>query len=171
MILRFGSMFTALALVIAMVAISAAGNPGEGTAKGKLKVDGKTTPLKYAYARLQTGFFDPKKDDTRVILSDVAIPEEALKDDFARHKMAAEGKLHGVEVVLNSEGQPVSGGLLHEAFKNAQGYVSVSGMHKFKAKKFDRKVVEGTLLTPKPDEFMNKTFEYSAEFRTTVRSK
>ncbi len=169
MILRLGSILTALALAITTAAAFAAG--GEGTAKGKLKVDGKTTPLKYSYARLQKGFFDPKKDDTLVILSDVAIPEEALRDDFARHKMAAEGKLHGVEVVLNSEGQPVSGGLLHEAFKSSQGYVSVSGMHKFKAKKFDKKIVAGTLFMAKPDDFMNKTFEYSAEFRTTVRGK
>jgi hypothetical protein len=160
-----------LSLAIATVLLSAVGvalGDEAGTASGKLTVDGQTTPLTYAYARAGKSFFDPGKEDILIILSDVPIPEAALSDVFARHAMAVEGKLHAVEVSLNSEKQAVSGGLLHEAFSQTQGFVSVTGMHKFEAKTFDGKLVEGKLSMDKPDEFMKKTFQYSATFRAPV---
>ena len=163
---RTVSIVTLASILFAAVVIAA--GPEEGTASGKLTVDGKTTPLTHAYARAQKGFFDKTKVDILVILSDVAISEEALLDEFARIKMAAEGKLHAVEVVLNDEKQAVSGGLLHDAFKETQGYVSVTGIHAFQAKIFDTKMVEGKLSTEKTGEFMNKKFEYSATFRAAV---
>ncbi len=144
---------------------------GDGTASGSLTVAEKTTLLRYAYARAQKGFFDKTKEDVLVILSDVPIPDEALKDEFARHHLAEEGKLHAVEVVLDADRQPIGGGLLHEVWKTTGGYVSVSGMHVFTPKTFDGKVAEGTLATRKPDEFMNKTFEYKATFSALVWRK
>jgi hypothetical protein len=153
---------------LSFATLAATAGAQEGTASGTLTVAGKTTPLTHVYARAQKGFFDATKEDILVILSDVAIPEDALSDEFARHKMAADGTLHGVEVVLAPDKQAVSGGLLHEAFAETQGYVSVAGMHEFQAKTFDGKVVEGTLSTSKPNTFMNKTFEYTATFRAPV---
>jgi hypothetical protein len=161
---------TALSLIATSDAALAAPT-GDGTASGSMTVAGKTTPLKYAYARAQKGFFDKTKEDVRVILSDVPIPEEALKDEFARHHLAEAGKLHAVEVVLDADRQPIGGGLLHEAWMKTGGYVSVSGMHVFTPKTFDGKVAEGTLATRKPDEFMNKTFEYKASFSVSVWRK
>ena len=155
-------------LGLAVLAVSVSASAESGIARGKLTVSGKTTPLAYAYARSQKGFFDKTKEDILVILSDVPIPEEALADEFARHKMAEAGKLHAVEVTLNSEKQPVSGGLLHEAFSKTGGYVSVAGMHEFKATAFDGKRVAGTLGMEKPNEFMGNTFEYSATFDAPV---
>src|SRR5450759_3527661 len=135
---------------LSFATLAATAGAQEGTASGTLTVAAKTTPLTHVYARAQKGFFDPTKEDILVILSDVAIPEDALSDEFARHKMAGDGKLHGVEVVLDADKQAVSGGLLHEAFAETQGYVSVAGMHEFLAKTFDGKVVEGTLSTTFP---------------------
>jgi hypothetical protein len=162
--------FPILAVTLLLVTLTAA-SAEEGTAEGKLIVDGQTTPLQHAYARTQPGFFDKSKEDILVILSDLAIPDEALADPFLRHKMAAEGKLHGVEVVLDSEKQVISGGLFHQAFEKTQGYVSVTGMHKFQAKTFDDKMIEGRLSTLKPDEFMGKKFEYEATFQAMVRHR
>ncbi len=162
---------SALALALALVGSAAAGAaPSEntGTASGQLTVAGKTTPLAYAYARAEKGFFDPAKEDILIILSDVPIPEDALADEFARHHLAAEGKLHAVEVTLSSDREPVSGGLLHEAFSQTQGYVSVAGMHRFEPKTFDDKLVEGRLSMSKPSEFMEKSFQYDATFRAAV---
>jgi hypothetical protein len=163
-----GTCSLVLAAAFFFFAAVAAPAADEGTASGTLTIAGKTTSLLHAYARTQKGFFDKTKEDILIILSDVAIPEEALADQFLRHKMAAEGQLHGVEVVLDSEKQAVSGGLLHKAFAETQGYVSVSGMHQFQAKTFDAKMIEGKLSTRKPDEFMNKTFEYAATFSAPV---
>jgi hypothetical protein len=155
-------------VLTALLAAAGARADEPGTARGKLTVAGKTTPLSYAYARAQKGFFDKAKDDVLVILSDVPIPETALGDEFARHRMASEGKLHAVEVVLNSEKQAVSGGLLHDAFSKTNGYVSVAGMHEFKPTIFDGKQVAGSLGMDKPNEFMGNTFEYSATFSAPV---
>jgi len=139
-----------------------------GTASGQLTVGGVTTPLTHAYARAAKGFFDPSKEDVLVILSDVPIAEEALEDEFARHNLAAEGKLHAIEVTLNADKEPIGGGLLHEAFSKMQGYVSITGMHQFEAKTFEPSLVEGKLFMSKPSEFLKTSFEYSATFRAPV---
>jgi hypothetical protein len=140
----------------------------EGSATGKLTVAGKETPLRYAYARAEKGFFDPTKEDIRVILSDVPLTDQALDDDFTRNRMAQDGKLHSVEVVIDSEKRPISGVLRHPAFVRTQGFVSVSGMHRFEPKKFDGRFVEGKLATDRPGEFMNISFEYAATFQAAI---
>jgi hypothetical protein len=155
-------------LAAAPPAVSAPTTVEPGTAHGQLTVAGKITPLSFAYARAGKGFFDPTKEDVLIILSDVPIAEEALEDEFARHRLAAEGKLHGVEVTLNEEKQPISGGLLHEAFSKMQGYVSVTGMHQFEPTTFEPSLVEGKLFMSKPGEFFSTTFEYTATFRASV---
>jgi hypothetical protein len=150
---------------------SSAALAADGSAAGSLTVAGKTTPLKYAYARAAKGFFDKTKEDVLVILTDVPLSEEALQDEFARHHLAAEGKLHGVEVVLDAGKQAIGGGLLHEAWKETGGYVSATGMHVFTPKAFDGKVVEGMLATSKRSEFMKVSFEYKAAFSAAVWRK
>src|SRR5262249_223680 len=77
----------AVALLFAAVALSAI-EAEPGTAKGKLIVSGQETPLTYAYARAEKGFFDPSKEDIRVILSDVPLDDEALNDESGRNQMA-----------------------------------------------------------------------------------
>ena len=162
----FGS---AAVLLFATLTTSAAEAGAEsGTAQGKLTVGGQETPLTYAYARAEKGFFDPSKEDIRVILSDVPLDDEALNDDFARNQMAQEGKLHCVEVIINADKEPISAAIRHPAFSRTQGFVSVSGMHHFEPKTFDGKRVEGRLSTDRPNEFMNVSFQYAAEFAAPV---
>lgn len=165
---HFPRVALAAATAILFVAINGRVQAEEGTASGSLTVAGKTTPLKFAYARAAKGFFDKTKEDVLVILTDVPLSEEALKDEFARHHLAAEGKLHGVEVLLNAERQAIGGGLLHEAWKEMSGYVSATGMHVFTPKTFDGKVAEGMLATSKPSDFMSKAFEYKATFSAPI---
>jgi membrane protein DedA with SNARE-associated domain len=150
------------------IAVAASAAILEGSASGQLIVGGKKTPIRYAYARAEKGFFDPTKEDIRVILSDVSLTEEALSDDFTRNRMARDGKLHSVEVVIDSEKRPISGVLRHPAFARTQGFVSVSGMHRFDPKKFDGRFVEGTLSTDRPGEFMSVSFEYAATFQAAI---
>jgi hypothetical protein len=153
---------------VAILAWSAGAAAAPGNASGQMTVGGKTTPLAYAYARAEPGFFDKTKEDIHIFLSDVEIPDAALGDQFARQELAAAGKLHAVEVVLSATKEAVSGGLLHEAFARTSGYVSVTGMHQFEATVFDGKTVDGRLFTRKPDSFMDVSFEYTATFHATV---
>ncbi|HTD52694.1 MAG TPA: hypothetical protein VK780_06700 [Thermoanaerobaculia bacterium] len=167
MILRRSAFLLALAF---LGSTAAASEPAhlEGRASGKLVVDRQSTPLTYAYARAEKGFFDPSKEDIRVILSDVPLSDDALNDDFTRNHMAQDGKLHSVEVVIDAEKRPISGVLRHAAFARTQGFVSVSGMHRFEPKTFDGRFVEGKLATDRSNEFMNVSFEYEATFRAPV---
>jgi len=167
MILRRSASLLVLAVLGSTAAASGPAHL-EGASSGKLVVDRQSTPLTYAYARAEKGFFDPSKEDIRVILSDVPLSDEALNDDSTRNHMAQDGKLHSVEVVIDAEKRPISGVLRHAAFARTQGFVSVSGMHRFEPKTFDGRFVEGKLATDRPNEFMNVSFVYEATFRAPV---
>ncbi len=135
-------------------------------ADGTLTVNGKTVRLIHAYAVAQKGFFDPKKEDVKVILTDVPVPAEVLSEDMALNDLALHGKLRGLCVVLDSEKTPVSGSIYHSAFK---GSASVTGMHKFRPKLFDGRTIAGTLAMAAPDDFMGVTFQYQAVFEAAIR--
>jgi hypothetical protein len=142
-----------------------------GKADGTFTVGSKTTKLTYAYAMAQKGFFDEKKEDILVILSDVALSQAALADQFERMHMARDGKLHGLELTINGDKQVTSGTLLHEAFAEFQGSVSATGMHQFDATTFDGKNAAGKLSTSRPSDFRNIAFKYSATFEAPIYRK
>ena len=142
-----------------------------GKAEGTFTVNGKTSKIAYAYAMAQKGFFDDKKEDVLVVLSDVPLTPAALDDQFERMKMAREGKLHSVEIRINSDKQPISGMMCHEAFTEFQGSVSASGMHQFDAKTFDGKTVAGKLATSRPSDFQKIPFAYAVTFEAALWRK
>jgi hypothetical protein len=142
-----------------------------GKADGSYTVGGKTTRLTYAYAMAKKGFFDETKEDVLVILSDVALSASALADQFERMKMAADGKLHALELTVNPEKQVTSGTLLHEAFARYQGSVSVAGMHQFDATTFDGKTIAGKLSTSRPSDFQKIAFQYAVTFEAPIYRK
>lgn len=136
------------------------------TASGKLTINGKTVQLTHVYALAEKGIFDSKKEDVKVLLTDVAVPDSAIGDDLALNDLAQQGKLHGIQVTIDSDKQPVAGQLYHTAL---EGSASVAGMHKFTSKTFDGHTVAGTLAMEKPDSFMGVTFQYSATFDAQIR--
>lgn len=142
-----------------------------GSADGTLTVGDKTTKFAFAYAKAEKGFFDEKKEDIVVILSDVPLSPDALADQFERMKMAREGKLHAVELRIDSDKQVTSGTLLHEAFAKFQGSVSATGMHRFDATAFDGKTAAGKLATSRPSDFRDIPFSYSATFEAPIARK
>jgi hypothetical protein len=119
----------------------------------------------------QKGFFDEKKEDILVILSDVPLSPQALADPFERMHMAQDGKLHALELTVNSEKQVTSGTLLHQAFAAFQGSVSATGMHRFDATTLDAKTIAGKLSTSRPSDFEKISFEYSATFEAPIYRK
>jgi hypothetical protein len=165
--LRGTCVVAVLSLCLALPALSQTA----GKADGSYTVGGKTTKLVYAYAMAKKGFFDETKEDVMVILSDVALQPSALADQFERMRMAAEGKLHALELTVNPEKQVTSGTLLHEAFAKYQGSVSVAGMHQFDSKTFDGKTIAGKLSTSRPSDFQKIAFQYSATFEAPIYRK
>lgn len=156
-----------LVLLAALLLLSAHTRPAPetGTASGTLTLNGTRFALMHAYASARPGFFDKTTEDVRVLLSDVAIPDSALTDVFDLIHLARDGKAHVVEVLLNSTGTPIGGGIFAEAFG---GNVSLAGPHRFEPTRFDSKAIAGRMWMNEPSSFVNVTFHYDATFSAPI---
>jgi hypothetical protein len=154
-----------VALLAAVTAFAA-----DGKAQGSITVNGKTTKLSYAYARAVPGFFDKKKEDVEVILSDVPLEGKALEDQFERMRLAADGKLHTFELTINAEATPISTSFNHNGFKGP----SPSGLSSddvFTKKTFDGKTVDASYKSAKQHEFFGNTYAFDVSFRAEITRK
>jgi hypothetical protein len=134
-------------------------------ATGAIVVNGRSFALRYAYTSVQPGSFDKNTLDVKVLLTDVPVSEPQRDDVFALSRLARTGKLHGLEVVIDAKGEPLSGFLFLDAF---DGMVSVSGMHRFERKALDRSLIAGRVFTEGPRTFSGITWAYDATFSSTI---
>lgn len=160
-------LFMAIVCLLVMSSMAAA---ADGKADGTLTVAGKPVKLAYAYASTQPGFFDKKTEDTVVLLTDVPLTGKALDDSFQRSNLAKQGKLHCLEVTINSQKQPISVTIRHPSFRMPQSGGSTEDT--FEAKVFDGKVVEGRVFRASPGtSFDDLEFTYDAAFSAAVSRK
>lgn len=163
------SALAAVAASALLAALPAAA--GEGKAEGTLTVGKTPVKLAFAYAQATAGFFDKKKDDVVVILSDVALSGAALTDPFERRKMEKEGKLRCVEAILNSEKQAINVTVRDKQF----GGPPVSGGSTddvFEAKTFDGKTAAGRLYRKKPGaSFDDVPYTFDVTFSAPISPK
>jgi hypothetical protein len=147
---------------------SASGQPGK--ADGQFTLGGKPVKLAYAYASAGPGFFDKKKDDIQVILTDVPLTGAALTDDFARIDLAKAGKLHCLEVTIDAAKAPISVTLRHQALKMPQS--GGSSYEVFEAKTFDGKTISGRFYRKQPGmTFDDIPYTYDVTFEAVVTKK
>ncbi len=118
-----------------------------GTATGAVTVNGRQFELRYAYASVQPGSFDARTEDVRVLLTDVPVDEPSQADTTALVRLARTGRLHGIEVVLDAKGEPMSGSLFLDSFN---GMASVSGVHRFEPKALERSLISGRMFSDSP---------------------
>lgn len=149
------------------VLLAAAAIGDQGTATGTITLGGKTVALTHAYALARTDTFDKTKQNTLIVLSDAAIPADALWEDFPGLKMAAAGKLHAVEVELNPDHSVKSAALFDQSFVDTEGFYGIENPD-FRVKTFDASTVEGKLSSAKPQQLMNRKFEFSGTFRAPI---
>lgn len=135
------------------------------SASGRITVDGRQFALRYAYAAAQPGFFDRKTEDIRVLLTDVPLEDSARGDPFALARLARGGQLHGLEVVIDARGEPLTGFLFVEEFG---GIVSLAGMHKFQPTAIERSRIAGRLFLSEPHTFDRVTFDYDITFAAAI---
>ena len=152
-------------IAIAAVFCAATAYAQPGTAAGGMTVDGRQFALRHAYASVQPGSFDPKAEDVRVLLTDVPLAETVRTDMSALIRLARGGQLHAIEVVLDANGEPMSGQIFLEAFN---GMVSVSGVHQFQPKTLDRTLVSGRMLMDGPRTFAGVTYHYDVTFSASI---
>ena len=164
--------FVAVALGLAAASLMAtesrAGStPEAGKATGTLTVNGKSTPVAYAYAQSVPGFADPNTPDVQVILSDVPLDAKALADEFARIDLAKQGKLHAFEITIDASGAPVSTAWRHDGF-NGPMPSGLSSDDVFTKKTFDGRTVEASYKSAPNDEFFGNTYGFDVTFSAPI---
>ena len=152
-----------VAATVLLWAATAHAQPENAT--GAIMAQGRRFALRYAYASVQSGFFDKKSEDIRVLLTDVPVDEKVRGDVFALSRLADSGKLQGLEVVVDEKGQPMSGFLFLDAFDSM---VSAAGMHKFERKALERTLIAGRMFTQGPSTFSGITWEYDVTFSAEI---
>jgi hypothetical protein len=152
-----------LAAVILLWAATAHAQPENAT--GGMTVNGRELALRFVYASVQPGFFDKNTEDVRLLLTDVPVAEPLRGDVFALSRLARGGQLHGIEVVLDAKGEPMSGFLFLDAF---DGMVSAAGMHRFEQKALERSLIAGRLFTDGSRTFSGVTWAYDVTFSSAI---
>jgi hypothetical protein len=154
-------------LLLWLLADPAAQAAGQaGTASGSVTLNGRTARLAYAYASAAPGMFDKTSEDTRILLSDVPLPDATRADVFDLVALGRTGRATVVEVLINSSGAIISGAFHAAEFK---GMVSATGMHVFTPRDVTRTAISGRLATtPGVHEFMGVRFSYDATFSAPI---
>jgi hypothetical protein len=127
---------------------------------GTLTVQGKATPIRYAYA-------DVSPTDVILLLTDNPIPPERVP--FGAYDMAQKKQIHGLSVTLNKETRRITdGAIFHEAFDGQLGGQTTATIE---LTRFDSGWLEGRLWLPKPLEFDGKSYSYDARFKVALAGK
>ena len=151
----------------AFILVAAVAVADDSTATGKLTLGGKAAALTHVYALAQPDTFDKTKENVLIVLSDVAVPDDSLWDDFPGLKLAGAGKLHAILVVLNADRSVKSASILHSAFPDTDGFYGLPEP-KVELKTFDGKRVAGTLSSGKGVQLQKKDFDFSATFSAPI---
>ncbi len=134
---------------------------------GTVTVNGKAIHLRYVYAIRGPAFMDEKKEEIRIILSDVPATVDELISDSAIMSRGLAGKVSGVVARLDMEANAHTGELYHSGFDRLQ--MALYGEHEFKPTVFDDQRVAGTLFMPEPREFSGYTYHYTATFDVAIQ--
>lgn len=144
------------------------GGPAAGTAVGTWKVNGESTPLRYAYATARRNFED-EPEKFYVVLSEIEIPAEKLYDSFGLMEFRHDKKFRALEFELSAEKGIEGSQLFHDAFEN--GSISASGSAQFQRRAFDANTISGRLFMTKPSEFFGANYYFSSAFRAAIQRK
>jgi hypothetical protein len=132
---------------------------------GALSLNGAPVAISHVYASAQPGFFDKTAEDTRILFSDAPLSDDDRADVFALIHLGRDGKARILQVVLDKDGQAISGSIYAKEFA---GQVSVTGMHKFERERFEHAAIVGRMYMDAPHEFRSVTFQYDLHFSAPI---
>ena len=166
---------TARYVTAAVFAISFAGAPvvavasgaPAGAASGTVTVNKQSVTMKFVYAHEVEGFFDPKKKDVEVLLSDVALSAKAKAMATERARLAQAGKLHAFEITINRSGKAISRSFRNKAFVGP----SPSGIDSsdvLTVKKFAAKSIDATYKSSAEHDFFGDSYAFDVTFRADI---
>jgi hypothetical protein len=157
-----------LPALVTIVAAAAIVSAADGTAKGTMTVNGKTSTLAYAYARAIPDPFDKAKTATEVILSDVPLDKAAVADDpFALIHLADAGKAHAILFEINASNKIVSVALRDAAFTKASPSGN-SSSYTFDPGTVTASTIAGKLYCTEPRTAFGETWTFSATFSAPI---
>ena len=156
-VLNGAFLFARIAFMVFTLALATgSAAAADGQAKGELVVAGRTTSLTYAYAV-------PQRDgEMLLLLTDEPLSDKSIKDVFERIHQADDGKLHSVEMILDSKKTPISASIRHEAIKAHGGGFSSSD--RFEPKASDPNTIAGRVYRTEPGEFFGVAYNFDATF-------
>jgi hypothetical protein len=157
-------MMIAASLVAAAVAAPEA---QVGTATGTFTVNGKAAKLAYAYAVAEPDPFEKTKEAVRILVSDVKLTPEQVKDPFALQDLTKAGKLHAVVAIVDSSKAVISTMLYDAAF--GMSSVSSAGTNNKFEGIVDKSAVGGKLSTASPATFDKTTYEFAVTFKAPIQ--
>ena len=97
----------ALSAFLLLVTAAFAAPVDLGRAEGSLVINGKATPLRFAYARYDNSVLEGSAQDLVVLLTDRQVAPSALANNSELLRLETGGQLVLVEVRLTERGQPV----------------------------------------------------------------
>jgi hypothetical protein len=157
--MRLHSMFTAIVIFVIAGAVTTLAQNGSAT--GTLKVNGKTTAMKYAYAYPEPP--DAKGEvDIVMIVSDQVLPKAMLKNVDQLHELSDKGKFEGVRIVIHNDQRVMSAAPFSKALT---GYVSTALYAEFLPKAFTPDGIDARIRTPKEAELSGQTWSYDVTFK------
>jgi hypothetical protein len=155
--------FPALVLLVCAAALPLL---ADGTA-GTLTINGKTVQLKYGYAVQKEDPFDKKKKATQLLVTDQAIPAEAVSDEFKLMEVRDAQKLNGI-MILVTEGKRVVSGAVYSPLLKKMSFVSGVGMQKLDLSAYTPARMAGRVWLEKPDDFFDNIYQYDVTFDVPV---
>ena len=90
-----------------------------------------------------------------------------LGDSFVRDDLAAAGKLHAFEIIIDAAGTPISTAWRDNGFKGPMPS-GLSSADVFVKSVLDGKVVAGSYKSAEPAEFFGNTYAFDVTFRAAV---
>ncbi len=163
------------AVLLAVAVLGVAGIAGaQNQVSGTFTVKTATTKFAYAYTYWKPNFFDASKKDLFVLLSDVAVPPEAIPKDDAGIAtiggLVRAGKVHALELHFSPAKKQLdsaeNAAVYHVGLE--PGRYGMSGMHVFTAKTFTDTLLEGTARTDGPQDHEGVPWQYEVHFKVTL---
>lgn len=143
-----------IGLLLAVLASAA-----DGTASGRLTIQGKTFELKHVYAREVADPFDKAANVVEVVITSDPVPEEARGDSGLMMDLYRSGKFHGVKCEYRPDGSGVGVVIMSNAY---DGSISVSRSgDSYAPKVLTKERIEGALVW---EESTLGPWTYSFEF-------
>ena len=93
-----------------------------------------------------------------------------IREEFGLQTLTREGKLHAVEIRVDADKNPVSGGVYADTLERFGGFLSVAGVHTLVPELWDGKTASGK-ASMTPFTIQGVSFQYSASFSAPVWRK